>query len=74
MGLPGARPAPHRLVAALALATALAAGAATLPHPLPPPAAWHLLFATGALPMILAAMAYFVPVLTRTGQIGRAHV
>ena len=67
MGLPGARPAPHRLVAALALATALAAGAATLPHPLPPPAAWHLLFATGALPMILAAMAYFVPVLTRTG-------
>lgn len=67
MGLPGARPAPHRLVAALALATALVAGAAALPHPLPAPAAWHLLFAVGALPMILAAMAYFVPVLTRTG-------
>jgi hypothetical protein len=33
----------------------------------PPPALWHLLFAVAALPMILAAMAYFVPVLTRSG-------
>jgi len=30
-----------------------------------PAALWHLVFAVGVLPMILAAMGYFVPVLTR---------
>lgn len=30
-----------------------------------PAALWHMVFAVGALPMILAAMGYFVPVLTR---------
>lgn len=67
MGPSGARPAPHRLLAVLALVTLAGAGLAGLPHPLPAAAAWHLLFAVGALPMILAAMAYFIPVLTRTG-------
>lgn len=38
----------------------------------PPAALWHLVFAAGALPMILAAMAYFVPVLTRTRMAPRA--
>ena len=31
-----------------------------------PAALWHLVFAVGALPMILLAMGYFVPVLTRS--------
>ena len=31
-----------------------------------PAAFWHLAFAVGALPLVLAAMTYFVPVLTRT--------
>lgn len=30
-----------------------------------PAALWHMVFAVGTLPMILAAMGYFVPVLTR---------
>lgn len=42
------------------------AGVAAWEH-WPQAALWHLVFATGALPLILAAMAYFVPVLTRTG-------
>jgi hypothetical protein len=57
----------ERLLPVLATVTALAAGVA-LAVPagrLPPPALWHLVFAVGALPMILAAMAYFTPVLTR---------
>lgn len=31
-----------------------------------PAALWHLVFAVGALPLILLAMSYFVPVLTRS--------
>lgn len=37
-----------------------------------PAALWHLAFAVGALPMIFAAMGYFVPVLTRTPEAPRA--
>ncbi len=36
-----------------------------------PAAYWHLVFAVGALPLILAAMAYFTPVLTRTPEAPR---
>ena len=34
----------------------------------PPQAAAHVAFALGILPLILAAMAYFIPVLTRSGS------
>jgi hypothetical protein len=37
----------------------------------PPPALWHMVVAVGAMPMIFAAMAYFVPVLTRTPDASR---
>jgi len=62
------------LLPGAALVTALAAGLA--PALLPagtwlPAALWHLVFAVGALPMILAAMGYFVPVLTRSGAAPR---
>lgn len=68
------KPVAQRLLPAAALFTALAAG---LVPALPdgrwlPAALWHLVFAVGALPMILAAMAYFVPVLTRSGATPRA--
>ncbi len=61
------RPPPHRLLALSAAVTALAAAAA-LAAPggrWLPAALWHLIFAVGAMPMILSAMGYFVPVLTR---------
>lgn len=61
------RPPPHRLLALSAAITALAAaGALAAPGGRWLPAAlWHLIFAVGAMPMILSAMGYFVPVLTR---------
>jgi hypothetical protein len=37
-----------------------------------PATLWHTVFAVGALPMILLAMAYFVPVLTRSPEPPRA--
>lgn len=37
-----------------------------------PAALWHVVFAVGALPLILAAMIYFTPVLTRTPEPPRA--
>lgn len=58
------------LLPGAALVTALAAGLAPALQPAGrwlPAALWHLVFAVGALPMILAAMGYFVPVLTRSG-------
>lgn len=65
---------PQRLLIFLAVSTALAGAvglaALTLPRWLPA-AAWHLLFAVAALPLILAAMGYFVPVLTRTAGPGK---
>lgn len=36
-----------------------------------PAALWHLVFAMGALPLVLAAMGYFAPVLTRTPEAPR---
>lgn len=63
---------PQRLLPFAAGITALAAGIAPLAGNWPAPALWHLAFAVGALPMILAAMAYFVPVLTRSGEPPRA--
>jgi hypothetical protein len=36
-----------------------------------PATLWHLVFAVGALPMVLLAMAYFVPVLTRSSDAPR---
>lgn len=66
---------PQRLLTFLAVSTALAGAvglaALTFPRWLPA-AAWHLLFAVSALPLILAAMSYFVPVLTRTAGPDRA--
>lgn len=57
------------LLAALTAAAVLIALA--LPVRLPEPALWHLVFAVGALPMIFAAMGYFVPVLTRSPEAPR---
>ncbi|MDP2247696.1 MAG: hypothetical protein Q8J65_06160, partial [Nitrosomonadales bacterium] len=34
-------------------------------------AGYHIIFALGIMPLILAAIAYFVPVLTRSGKTGR---
>jgi hypothetical protein len=48
---------------ALAASIALAAGGYGAPA-----AIAHLAFAVGILPLILAAMTHFVPVLTRTGE------
>jgi hypothetical protein len=64
---------PQRLLPVSAAITAVAVAAALLlPGGDPtPPALWHLVFAVGALPMILAAMTYFVPVLTRSGTAPR---
>jgi hypothetical protein len=57
------------IAALLSLATAgvlLIAGQAT------PQLAAHVAFALGVLPLILAAMSYFIPVLTRSGHAGFA--
>lgn len=60
-------PSPQRLLVLSAGLTALGAAFALASHDgrWPPAALWHLVFAVGVLPMILAAMGYFVPVLTR---------
>jgi len=57
------------ITALLSLATSgllLVTGAAS------PQLAAHVAFALGVLPLILAAMAYFIPVLTRSGAAGQA--
>lgn len=65
-------PAPQLLLLACALLTVLAAGSQVVPTLWAvAPAGWHGLFALGALPMIFAALGYFVPVLTRTGPTPR---
>lgn len=65
---------PQRLLPVYAAATALGAAAAMAATggAWLPAALWHLVFAVGALPMILSAMGYFVPVLTRSGEAPRA--
>ncbi|HZV54957.1 MAG TPA: hypothetical protein VFF82_08455 [Rhodocyclaceae bacterium] len=62
----------HQLPALLAAITAIGslvtlAGTAIWQRWLPA-ALWHIVFAVGALPLILSAMAYFTPVLTRTPE------
>ena len=54
------------LLAINALFMMAAAGGLALTTDVPPQALAHLALALGALPLILAAMAYFVPVLTRS--------
>lgn len=57
------------IAALLSLATA---GVLLLTGQAVPQLAAHLAFALGVLPLILAAMGYFVPVLTRSGAVGVA--
>ncbi len=66
-------PSPQRFLPFAAALTTIAAGVALAApqHRWLPAALWHLVFAVGALPMILAAMGYFVPVLTRSGEAPR---
>lgn len=65
---PRSQPLPA-LLAAVTAAGGIAALAGTAVWQRWLPAAlWHLVFAIGALPLILAAMIYFVPVLTRTPE------
>lgn len=59
---------PAFLAVATAIGSLLALAGVAAWERWPPAALWHLVFAVGALPLILAAMAYFVPVLTRTGR------
>lgn len=64
-------PLPVVLAGLTAIGSLLAlAGSAVWQH-WPPAAFWHLVFAVGALPLILAAMIYFTPVLTRTPEAPR---
>ena len=65
-------PSPLPLLAITALcALALAGLLLATGHALPQLAA-HLAFALGVMPLILAAISYFVPVLTRSGGAGSA--
>jgi len=66
---------PFSLLPLLAIAALLAlvtAGALLITGHNPPQLAAHVAFALGVLPLILAAMTYFVPVLTRSGATGFA--
>lgn len=56
------------LLAVNAIAMMAAAAGLAVFSSWPPQAAAHVAFALGILPLILAAMAYFVPVLTRSGN------
>jgi len=58
---------PFAINALLMMVTALAMWLAPAHFAAPPQAAAHVAFALGAMPLILAAVAYFVPVLTRSG-------
>ena len=60
------------LLAIAALFALLGAGAMLIAGLGTPQLAAHLAFALGVLPLILAAMTYFVPVLTRSGATGLA--
>jgi hypothetical protein len=65
---------PH-LMPLLAIATLLslaAAGILLITGRASPQLAAHVAFALGVLPLILAAMSYFIPVLTRSGPAGFA--
>lgn len=60
------------LLAIAALLALVTAGALLLSGQGTPQLAAHVAFALGVLPLILAAMSYFVPVLTRSGAAGLA--
>jgi hypothetical protein len=62
---------PALLAALTAIGSVLALAGAAIGQRWLPAAFWHLVFAVGALPMILTAMAYFTPVLTRTPEAPR---
>lgn len=55
------------LQVAIALLAFVAAACLLLTGRVPAIAGYHLVFAVGILPLILAAMAHFIPVLTRSG-------
>ncbi|MDP1610352.1 MAG: hypothetical protein Q8M11_04800 [Sulfuritalea sp.] len=60
------------LLAIAALLALVTAGGSLIAGYNPPQLAAHVAFALGVLPLILAAMSYFIPVLTRSGTAGRA--
>ncbi|MDK9702882.1 MAG: hypothetical protein OEL20_07045 [Sulfuritalea sp.] len=60
------------LLAIAALLSLATAGVLLIATHSTPQLAAHLAFALGAMPLILAAMSYFVPVLTRSGAAGAA--
>lgn len=60
------------LLAVAALLSLATAGVLLVAGHVAPQLAAHLAFALGVLPLILAAMSYFVPVLTRSGAVGGA--
>lgn len=63
-------PAALAAVTAIGILVALLSSAATTGWP--PAAFWHLVFTSGAMPLVFAAMIYFTPVLTRTQEAPRA--
>ncbi|HEX8990032.1 MAG TPA: hypothetical protein VF816_18880, partial [Rhodocyclaceae bacterium] len=64
---------PQRFLPISAAVTAAGAGVALAASggDWQPATLWHIVFAIGALPMVLLAMAYFVPVLTRSPEAPR---
>jgi len=62
-------PAALAAVTAVGILVALASSAITTGWP--PAAFWHLVFASGAMPLVFGAMIYFTPVLTRTQEAPR---
>ncbi|MDP2822784.1 MAG: hypothetical protein Q8O52_08930 [Sulfuritalea sp.] len=65
-------PALLPLLAVAALLSLATAGVLLIDGQAAPQLAAHVAFALGVLPLILAAMSYFVPVLTRSGAAGVA--
>ncbi|RQW76666.1 MAG: hypothetical protein EHM62_09515 [Methylococcus sp.] len=68
--MPTATPLP--LLAVAALLALVTAGVLLITGQAAPQLAAHLALALGVMPLILAAMGYFVPVLTRSGRAGPA--
>lgn len=68
--MPSATPLP--LLAIAALLALIMAGVLLVTGQTTPQLAAHLALALGVMPLILAAMGYFVPVLTRSGSAGTA--
>lgn len=66
------RPTLLPLLAIAALLSLATAGVLLITGQAVPQLAAHLAFALGVMPLILAAMSYFVPVLTRSGAAGIA--